>query len=103
MISRIRISDCLSCIGESEEGQRAALRECILRELHREILRLEKLHGSVKGRIVVRLRPRRFQLYGALRMFSASDEGKYRLDLPVESWAVSDRNLSSNEFSVIIE
>jgi hypothetical protein len=105
MRSSIRIQDCLACIrgdGGTEE-QRAVLRERILRELHREILRLNNKRGGERGRIVVHMLPRRFQLYGQLRVFTESGEGGYRLALPVESWVVSDRNLPRNNVSVLIE
>lgn len=104
MRSSIRISECLFCAGEDAdaEEQKAALRQRILQELCRVVKKMRKTYSG-QGKLVVHMFPRRFHLYGRLQVFTEAEEGGYRLDLPIESWVVSDRNLAQNEISVMIE
>jgi hypothetical protein len=106
LISSIRIGDCLRILieaqGQKADKQERAVRETILEEL-RVAIRRTRDHDHHGGRIVVQVPPRRFQLYGQLQVFKETPEGQYRLELPYESWIVSDRNLSPNELLVSIE
>ena len=82
---------------------KAAIKERVLKELHTAIRKSQPKNEYEARRVVVHVLPRRFQFYGRLGVFAEDTKGEYRLDLPVESWIISDRNLSRNEFSVQFE
>jgi hypothetical protein len=107
MKSSISIDKCISSIrttnGLEADERREAIRENILKELHAAICRARSQNQPRTGKIMVHVLPRRFQFYGSLDVFEAVSEGAYRLNLPYESWIKSDRNLSRNELSILIE
>ena len=107
MKSSIRIGDCLYMFKETygleADERKRAVKEKILEELRTAIRRAGKEHTNGGGKIVVHVRPRRFQLYSRLQVFKEVSEGEYRLELPYESWIRSNRNLSRNELFVAIE
>ena len=105
--SSISIDRCISSIRKANglvaDECAAAIKESILKELHSAICKTQLQRKSKTGKIVVHVLPRCFQFYGRLGAFMEDTNGEYRLDLPVESWIISDRNLSKNEFSVKLE
>ncbi|MEM5771002.1 MAG: hypothetical protein AAGU32_22370 [Bacillota bacterium] len=107
MRSSIRIHEFISNISSADsrdaDEQSMVLQQRILAELQDAIRKTENHHINRTGRIVVHVRPRRFHLYGQLQVFTEVSDGEYRLNLPEDSWIISDRNLSSHEYFVEIE
>jgi|GEM_PF-5271113 hypothetical protein len=107
MKSSISIDGCLSAIGKAsgpeEEGLREAIKASIRNELLAAIRKARLRRREEAGRIVVHIPPRRFQFYGQLGIFTEDEKGEYKLNLSIESWIISDRNMRKNEFSVLIE
>jgi hypothetical protein len=100
--SSIRIHDCITTIlKDQDEGKCAELKYRILDELGGAIGKAVQRENG--GKIIVHVHPRRFHLYGKLEVFSKTQHGEYRLNLPLESRIVSDRNLSAREYSVTAE